>query len=723
MLKEQPPSLTVRQSAYAALAVAAAYYAGVQIGLALTFAPATTSVLWPPNAVLTSALLLIPVRQWWLVLGAAFPVHVVLEMGAGFSPLLVLLLFLTNCSEAIIAAGGLRVLSGTPTRFDTLHGVAMFICVAGLLAPVSSSFLDAAVVTALRNESYWDVWQTRVFSNTLTELSIVPAVILGLRALRARARPSRARLLEATAMIVGLAVMAMLVFGEPQFAALPGVPRTPTVLLLPLFFWSAVRFGVGGVSAALLVTALVASIMSAAGHRPFGLLPPLERLMAVQMYATVMGVPLMCLAGLLDERRRAAADLALRLRFEELLALVSSSFVRPPHAALPSVYRTCLARIGEFFQADLVWLHTTRANVRIDRSLRCWRRDDESCDVPDLAAALPWALSRVADGEPIVFESLAELPAAAVADRATLTSLNVESAAVVPCVAGGAVHAGLVVASHAGRRWPQPVLEQMRLLAEVLSNACAREEAEFDAQRARQELAQVARIVTMAELTSSLAHELNQPLTGILSNAQAAARFLQEADPCHAELRAIVSDIIDDDRRASNVIKKLRERLARESSPDVVDLNEVVQAALRLIANETIIRNVPVTVAFAPESATVVGVRVELQQAVLNVLTNAIEAVAERQPANRRVDVRLETTRCDATGRGIVRVTVLNSGKGPTPNPEEGVFEPSLVGAGRGLGMGLNVARVIVEKHGGSVRVRSADAGAVITLAIPHSQE
>ena len=179
-----------------AAGVAALYYIGAQIGLLLTFAPSTTSLLWPPNAVLTAALLLFPVRVWWVCLAAAFPVHMLIETGAGFSPLLAALLFLTNCSEALIAAGTLRLVSDAPTRFDTLRRVAWFIGLVGLAAPIISSFADGAVVAMVRGEHFWDVWFKRVFANVLTELSIVPAVILGLAAFRRRQWPSRLRLFE-----------------------------------------------------------------------------------------------------------------------------------------------------------------------------------------------------------------------------------------------------------------------------------------------------------------------------------------------------------------------------------------------------------------------------------------------------------------------------------------------------------------------------------------------
>ncbi len=191
-MSERPPALRL---ALIATVVAAGYYLGAQIGLALTFPPATTSVLWPPNAILTAALLMVPPRMWWVCLAGALPVHILLEIDAGFSAPLVALLFVTNCSEALLAAIAVRVLSDAPTQFDSFRRVAAFVGGAGLLAPIVSSFADAAVVDLVRGESFWDVWRVRVFSNVLTELSVAPAIILGWSAVRSfveRRRRARA---------------------------------------------------------------------------------------------------------------------------------------------------------------------------------------------------------------------------------------------------------------------------------------------------------------------------------------------------------------------------------------------------------------------------------------------------------------------------------------------------------------------------------------------------
>src|SRR5262245_17238323 len=161
-----------------ALLVCIAYYVGANIGFLLRLPPSTPSVLWLPNSILTATLLLAPVRRWWIYLLAALPAHLIVELAAGFPAPLVFSLFATNCSEALIGASAVRAFSDAPTRLDTLRRVIVFVLGAGLFGPFASSFLDAGVVAGLRGEPYWFVWRTRFFANVVTELTLVPAVLV-----------------------------------------------------------------------------------------------------------------------------------------------------------------------------------------------------------------------------------------------------------------------------------------------------------------------------------------------------------------------------------------------------------------------------------------------------------------------------------------------------------------------------------------------------------------
>jgi signal transduction histidine kinase/integral membrane sensor domain MASE1 len=709
-----PPA---RLAAAAAL-TALAYYGGVQVGLALTFPPLTTSVLWPPNALLTAALLLVPVRYWWVCLGAALPVHLTLELGAGFSPALTVLLFLTNCSEAVIAAGGVRWLSDAPTEFNTFQRIAAFIGAAGFLAPIVSSFADAAVVHLVRGEPYWSVWQFRTFGNSLTELSVVPCAVLIVEALRRGVRqPRPSRLAEGLALTLCVGLVADRVFGGAVMV--PGLPNTPSVLLLPFLFW-AVRFGLGGVSAALLLCALMASYETGQGHRPFASLPPLESLLAVQMYLTVMGVPLMCLAGLLDERRRTAADLAERLRFEGLIASVAGALVRAPANTELSSYDDGLRRIGEFLDVDCVGLLKVGDGPGNDIT-REWRPADVmGLEGVSILREFPWVAGRVLAGEMVTVRSERDLPAGATVDRHAFLGYALTSVVVVPLVAGGRVLGALSSITRRRRDWHESDLAHLRLVGEVLANAGARRRAELELQRTRLELAQVARRSSMGELTASLAHQLNQPLAGIRNNAEAARRYLDARQPPLDELRATIADIVDDNRRAGDVIRRVRDMMSGTSmAPAPLDANVVVDNVATLIASDAVLRNIAVTFDIAPWPLTVVGHRTDLEQVLLNVVTNAMDAVADCPSPQRAVVVR--TTR-DAAGHVVI--SVRDRGPGLAAGTERQIFEPFFTRKAAGMGMGLTVARSLVDQHGGTITATNhPEGGLEVTIAIPPARE
>jgi signal transduction histidine kinase/integral membrane sensor domain MASE1 len=706
--------LSALQQAAVAAAVAVGYYIGVQIGIGLSFPPTTnTSVLWPPNSILTAALLLLPVRYWWVCLAGALPVHVLLELTAGFAPRTVAALFLTNSLEALLAAGGVRFFSGAPTEFNTFRSVAVFIGSAGLAAPLVSSFADAAVLSLLQGQSYWDVWIVRSFSNSLTELSVVPMVVLGVGALVERAPlPSPRRLAEMVLLAAGLILTAVWIFGDSR--PLPGFPPTPSVLVLPFYFWAALRFGVGGLSASLFATVFVATYEARLGHRPFEVLAPAEGLMALQMYLIVMAIPLMCAAGLLEERRRGEADLHARLQFESMLGKLSRAFVRQP---LDLAFKESLRHVGEFCDADYAGLLQVGADGGELHVEWQWNQPAGAALVgTKCVAAFPWAFGRVLAGETVIIDSTHAFPADASMDRESFHAAGMRSAVVMPLSAANRVEGALSLAIMSPGPRPKWDLELLQLAAEVLANASARRKAELELDRGRQKIASMARLSSMGELTASLAHQLNQPLTGIRSNAEAAQRFIDSGRATLPQLREIMIDIVEDNQRASDVIYRVRELLARTDwSPRELDANVLVRDVVALIASDAVLRNVRVQLDLAPASMLVRGNRVDLEQVLLNVITNAMDAVAEN-PVSQRM-VMMQTRYSDD---GLVHVTVRDRGAGLPPDVSDRIFEPFITTKADGMGMGLAVARSLIDSHGGSIHAANQPGGgAVVTISIP----
>ena len=557
----------------------------------------------------------------------------------------------------------------------------------------------------------------RVFANVLTELSVAPALILGWQGAQSLIA-SRARLrsvIESLVFVVAVLALAIFVFGRPGVRdAMPGTPPTPIVLLLPVFGWAAMRFGVGGVSAALLGSAAVASYETAEGQRPFATLPPVDSLIAVQMILAVVAMPLMLLAGLLGDRRQAAASLAARLRFEELLSGIAGSFLSLTDHAV--ALRTSMMRVSEFFDADhvaLIQLGDADGELESDNewsgpgvmSLKggaAWRR-------------FPSAMARALNGETVVWNTADAIPNTATQDFLSFDEFRFRFLAILPFVDGPTVRGALVLATTHDRLLSDSDLVQLRLIADVLATARARRRAELDAQRSRHEVAQIARRASMGELASALAHQLNQPLAGIMANAQAAQRLLGSATPAAADVHEGLVDIVDDCRRASDVIQRVRDMVAPskvQMAP--LDLADVVREVAMLLSSDTLIRRVRLSLEFGGEATPIRGDRVLLQQAVLNVIVNAIDAMADQ-----RVGDRVVTVWTGSSGNSHARIRVRDHGAGLPPGSEAQVFEPFFSTKTTGLGMGLAIARSIIESHGGTIQLDSEATGVEVTISLP----
>ena len=245
-------------------------------------------------------------------------------------------------------------------------------------------------------------------------------------------------------------------------------------------------------------------------------------------------------------------------------------------------------------------------------------------------------------------------------------------------------------------------------------------QAEVSIRRSLDEITHLNRVSAMGELTASLAHELNQPLAAILSNAQAAGRFLGGESPDLVQVRECLTDIVADDKRAAEVINRLRGLLKKgEYQPSLADLNEVISEAMRLVRNNALLRQVSVKFEPLPGLPPVLGDRIQLYQVVLNLIMNGLDAVAERSPGDRWVLVR--TAKADGGG---VELTVEDSGKGIAESEIARLFEPFFSTKRDGLGMGLSISRSIVQAHRGKIWAENAvEGGAIFRCVLPVAQE
>jgi two-component system, LuxR family, sensor kinase FixL len=245
-----------------------------------------------------------------------------------------------------------------------------------------------------------------------------------------------------------------------------------------------------------------------------------------------------------------------------------------------------------------------------------------------------------------------------------------------------------------------------RLLG-ISMDITARKQAELDAQRDRAQLSHLSRVALMGEMSASIAHELNQPLAGILSNAAAGQRFIDRGDVDQREIRELLGDIIADSRRASDVVRGIRgmvkkEQLERRS----LDLNEVVMDALRIASADAVLRSCQLDTSLDANLPAIDGDPVQLQQVLLNLVINAFDAMQNTVPSRRKV---LIATQSNADG--TVRTTVRDHGIGISEEMQERLFDPFFSTKSEGLGMGLAIVRSIVEAHGGAITAENVDDG------------
>jgi len=833
----------IRHYALTGAATGVAYYGGSLLGLSLRPGTAVTSILWPPNALLTAALLVTPRRRWPAVLLGALTAHVIAQARTGWSPLLVLALFATNSLEALIGALLLRRLSDAPTRFDTLRRFGAFIVAPVIAAPLLSTFADAAVVTLFGSDAYWQVWRSRLPANVLAQLTVTPAVVAVLTSMPAwfrQASPSRR--LEGAALALCLIVSGTLAFGVPlaRGTNLSLSIDTPLVVQLPFVLWAALRFGPGAVSMALLSMTCLAAWSVVSGHGAAAPVDPERIILTIQLFLISAATTLLVVAVLIEERRLSMHAVSERLRFERLLFEFTRAFAQVPSDKMDAVSREWLARLGSFLSVDCVRLFQVLPNGGTIEVVCEWRHPSFAVTPPIVFARdFPWIVGEVISRRPVVLHRADALPPGADQDRASLRLHGYNALLVVPMLATERVVGALSLGTVTERAWSDEVVANLLIMCEVLANALARRQmdetlrasevmksgildslssgvavidkegrlldananwnrlapashflregelhigdnllghappevaegltgvlrnttprfvlesaststavtrwwrlvatrlnrmeggavvtltevtdrrrAEIEAVQSRQALAHVGRVSTIGELTASLAHQLSQPLTGILSNAQATRRLLDRMPPDFTELREATSDIVDDARRAGEVVQKLRELLRRgELKMTPIDVSAVLRDIVHLVTSDAIIRRITLALEIDEHPLMVLGDRVQLQQVLLNLIVNALEAIDEH------AEQRIVRAYCQRTIEQRIRIMVSDSGAGLPVGAEDLVFDPFYTTKPEGMGMGLSIAKSIVETHGGTIRARNVQgSGAVVEFWLP----
>lgn len=329
----------------------------------------------------------------------------------------------------------------------------------------------------------------------------------------------------------------------------------------------------------------------------------------------------------------------------------------------------------------------------------------------------PWVIGQIRAGRVVALPDLPHgLPAQATVEVERCRRIGLRSHLSIPLRVGGRVVAAL---SFGGLRracaWPEPAITRLKIIGELIAGAMARVRSEEEARRLRGRLWHVDRVARIAALGAGIAHELNQPLAAILSNAQAGLAYLERGEPKRGEMRAILQAVVRDDKRAAETIRSMRALLRpHDMQRERIDVAATLREVLRLLAVELRQQRVRVEAELASGCWSIAD-KAQIEQVALNLVMNAAAAM---QPCPREQRV-LRVSVADE-GHGRVVVAVSDRGPGIAPEHRDTVFEPFWTAHGEGLGLGLPICRSIVQAHGGRIEVLpNADRGVTLRFELP----
>ena len=430
--------------------------------------------------------------------------------------------------------------------------------------------------------------------------------------------------------------------------------------------------------------------------------------------------------GAVVARKRAQEELDLAIGFERLASSILATLVlATPHNSDHAI-ATGLRQIGEFAGANQASLRLHFGDDDLEDVVQQWQAD--SIDLPagwNGASALPWISARTAGGATVRLARIADLPQEAEEDAAALRDLGIRSLLAMPIsVSGGNAGALSIACLQSEHEWPDALMPGIRLLAEVFGSVHAREAsdrrklaAETEAAHWRERLAHLVRIHTAGEMSVALAHEIAQPLGAIENYALAARRRAGEATPDLPRIVELIEKVVAQTRRAGEVVKSMRNIAQRhEPEPKPIDIERAVSKSVQMLKMDCELRDIGIRFSSASPLPMVVVDEVHIQQVVMNLLRNAMEAIEGGQPGGEReIAVAIRQTEGDE-----ILVEISDRGPGIVEADIERVFESFYSTKSSGLGVGLAICRKLIEAHGGQLWAsHNPGGGAVFSFSLP----
>lgn len=718
----------------ALLGFAIAYFLAVSTIERLALSPELASVA--SSTLLLIALLLAERPRRWRYLLAALVAHFAAQIPLD-APLRVALQYLASAVPALIAAMPIWRLELEPPRFDNLHTASLLIVFGALVGPAIASVLMPAPVTGLEPGALLNgtlIGLLRAF----VVLTVVPAVINAVAQRRIRHAPTGVIVASAVSLLAGalflwnlrdeadllwLALFLVLLAGALLLLAVLLRERRHTKReietadarfhgifeqhVMPMALW---RDGSSTLRANRAFMRLVgASVEDRAPATLIGL-----------SRDTLEQPPDFSAAGVDPLTRFRQSTKVLQLGDGRNVPVVLGQYDADAahegviYALDLSAFRSAEAgrqRVESLHAAVLDSLHEEVAIVDAKGEVieinSSWRKAAENSDSTS--------------GAPLVAGGNLLEVCKSEAERGNPDAGN-ELRALKAVLDGSEIRCQLeqVGGPPGAATWLEVTIEKLRRAegGAVITRAdvTSRKRAELEARTQRQQLTHLGRVAILGQLSGAFAHELNQPLTSILGNAEAALRLLAPSE-VPAEVQDILHDIIDEDLRAAQVIQRLRALLDKgESVREPVNLNGTVHEVLSLCKSELITRNVRVQTDLDPAIPAVMADRVQMQQIILNLLMNACDAMIDHPVAERTVAL---ATRVSMEPLSV-ELSISDSGSGIAPEDLERIFHPFVTSKPHGMGLGLAICRSVAESHGGRLWAGNvANGGAVFHLILP----
>jgi FixJ family two-component response regulator/signal transduction histidine kinase len=417
------------------------------------------------------------------------------------------------------------------------------------------------------------------------------------------------------------------------------------------------------------------------------------------------------------ERDRPALGLIDRLAFERLLAELASRFADVPSRDVSREIESALKRLVDFFGYDRCTYSEFAADGTLNVIASAAAPGIEPFRLGPFSLEQPWFLGELRAGRPIVLPALPKgLPADAKAEWEHVRTNRLRSHLSIPLRSRGRTTGVLSFAGfRRARDWPKDLIVRLTIIAEVFASAMARASSEEEAHHLRNRLWHADRVARVSALTATIAHEINQPLTAILSNAQAGLANLARGNAPLDEIRAILEAVVRDDKRAAETIRTMRAFLRQEENGrSRIDLAAALHDVLGLLAAELGRKGVHIE-AHLEAGCWVSADKTQIEQVALNLLLNAAQAMEGCPPEERLISLR-----AGRAGEGRIAVEVSDSGAGINADDLQAVFEPFWTTRKEGLGLGLVICRSIVEAHGGEIRAKpNAERGMTFRFELP----